>query len=101
MGSEAGIIAGGGWFTRQVVVRPKARFCTFLSIVWLAVLGFGLFLFWSAPPDTSPVWRWRYGLLAVPEPVFIGLAALFWVTEEPRTVSQRYPNPHFDLRKLY
>jgi hypothetical protein len=37
MKSSAQIIHGGGWVTRQVVARRRARFFGFLSILWLAV----------------------------------------------------------------
>jgi hypothetical protein len=99
--AEVQISANGGWFTRQVTVRPKARFFTFLSIVWLAVVGFGLFLFWSGPTNDFSAWHWLYAFPVLPEPALIALAILFWLIEEPRSVSERYPNPHFDLQKLY
>jgi hypothetical protein len=101
MAGAGQIVEGGGWFARQVVVRPKARFFTFLSVVWLAVIGLGLFLVWSGPADDFSGWRWLYAFPVLPEPAFIALAIVFWITEEPRSVSERYPNPHFDLRKLY
>jgi hypothetical protein len=101
MVAAAKIIEGGGWFTRQVVVRPKARFFTFLSIVWLAVGGFGLFLFWSGAADDFSAWRWLYAFPVLPEPVFIALAIVFWITEEPRAVSERCQNPDPDLRTLH
>jgi hypothetical protein len=80
MSTQVQIIAGGGWFTRRVVRRPTARFLTFLSIVWLPVASFGSFLFWSELTGSCS-WRWLYGLAVLPEPAFIAVALLFWLTD--------------------
>ena len=100
MAPELQIIEGGGWHTRQTIVRPKARLFTLLSVAWLAVVGFGLFLFWSELVNASS-WRWLYLLTGLPEPVFIVLAVVFRVTEEPRPINERRGNPDVDPRKLY
>jgi hypothetical protein len=87
--------AGKYWHDR------KRGFFAFISVAWLAVVGFGLLLFWAEPASDNSHSRWLYLLTGLPEPIFIGLAVLFWLTEEPRTVKERHSNPDFDPRKLY
>src|SRR5256885_14238299 len=47
MKSSAHIVHGGGWVVREAVGRPKARFCTFLSVIW-----FGISI-----PASLPLWN--------------------------------------------
>jgi len=37
----------------------------------------------------------------MPQPVFVVLAVVFLLTEQPRTITKRRPNPEYDIRKLY
>ena len=83
------------------MIRPKARFFTFLSVVWLPVVGLGFLLFSAESANTGSEWSWAYLLPALPELVSIAVAAFYWITEEPRSTRERHPNPDFDLRKLY
>jgi len=45
--------------------------------------------------------EWLCGALLVPQPVFIILAAVFLLTEQPITITEQHPNPDYDIRKLY
>jgi hypothetical protein len=94
-------VAGGGWFTRQALVRPKARFFTYVAVLWPLVPVLGTWLvFLGSSGDVLPSF-WLPVALALPEPIFIILAVVFWFAEEARSVEVREPNPDFDLRKLY
>ena len=96
MGDETQIVAGGGWSTRQVRQRPKARFCVFLSVVWLIVVV-GSLAFWNEAAG----WHWLRIVAVIPEPVFLALALVFWMAEEPRLVTERRSKPGFDPSILY
>jgi hypothetical protein len=45
--------------------------------------------------------EWLCGALLLPLPVLVGLALVFLLTEQPRTITEQHPNPDYDLRKLY
>jgi len=83
------IVAGGGWTKRETIGRPKARICGFLSIIWLLVFVPAcilLWAFWSGPP--SSWWlKWLCGILLIPQPVFMVLAFLFRLFEQPRSIT--------------
>lgn len=101
MKSSTQIVHGGGWFTRQTVGRPKARFFGFLSVIWLFVSIGASFPFWDGWPQSFGYWEWLCSALLVPQPVFVILAAVFLFTEQPRTIIEQHPNPDYDIRKLY
>jgi hypothetical protein len=98
---RAEIVYRGGWIVRQIVGRPKARLFGFLSIIWLLVsvaASFGLRAQW--PPSFSGLNLLCAVLLAF-QLVFIVLAVVFWLVEQPRTIIEQHPNPDYDPRNLY
>lgn len=99
--AELQIVAGGGWVTRHVVARAKARFFTFLSVIWLPVAAVGGFLSPFSPDGAAFAGAWLYGLAVILEVIFIALAVLFWLMEEPRPVKEQRQNLNSDPRKLY
>lgn len=101
MKSNAHIVDGGGWIPRQTVCRPKARFFGFLSAIWLLVSFCASFPFWNGWPESFGYLEWLCGGLLVPQPVFVILAAIFLLTEQPRTITEQHPNPDYDIGKLY
>ena len=82
MKSRVRIIEGGGWTQRQYLGKPKARFLTFLAGGWFAVAFTALLPFLGNVPASISGWGWWSGLLIIPEPVFIVLAVVYWITEE-------------------
>jgi hypothetical protein len=96
------IVHGGGWVKCQFVGRPKTRLFVFLSLIWLGVSICASAPFWldSWPPSFSGV-EWLCLLLMLPEPVFIVLAIVFALTEQPKSITEHIPNPDYDIRKLY
>ncbi len=80
------IIHGGGWSTREIVGRPKARFCGFLSAFWLVLFipaPIFLWVFWTNSP--SPYWaKWLCVILLIPEPLFLLFTLAFRLCEKPR-----------------
>ncbi len=101
MDTELQIVAGGGWVTRHVVARAKARFFTFLSVVWLPAAAVGGFLSWFSPDGGAFAGTWLSGLAVLLEVVLMALSVLFWLTEEPRAATERHQNLNSDPRKLY
>jgi hypothetical protein len=101
MKSSIQIVEGGGWITRQNVGRPRARFFGFLSVIWLGVSLCASFPFWDAWPESFGYLEWVCGALLVPQPLFVVLAVVFWLTEQPCTIVEQHRNPDYDIRKLY
>ena len=101
MKSQSDIVEGGGWITRQTLGRPRARCFGFLSVVWLLVSICASFPFWDGWPQSFGYSEWLCGVLLAPQPVFIVLAIVFLLTEQPRTITEEHPNPDYDIRKLY
>jgi hypothetical protein len=101
MKSSIQIVEGGGWVTRQFVGRPRARFFGFLSVIWLGVSLCASCPFWFGWPESFGYWEWFCGALLVAQPVFVVLAVVFLVTEQPHTIVEKHRNPDYDIRKLY
>ena len=101
MKSKAQIVHGGGWATRQTVGRPRARFFGLLSVIWLLVSLCASFPFWDGWPQSFGELEWLCCALLVPQPVFVVLAVVFSLTEQPHTITEKHPNPDYDIRKLY
>jgi hypothetical protein len=101
MKSSTQIIAGGGWMTRQMVGKPRARFFGFLSVIWLAVTIGASFPFWDGWPDSFGSGERLCSVLLVLHLVFIVLALVFLLTERPRRFAEHLPNSPRDLRKMY
>ncbi len=76
-----------GWTPRETMARPKARFFTFLAIVWAAVALIGGLLLWpgQSAGESSELRRVAW-LVLLPEPIFIALAVWFRFVERPRRV---------------
>ncbi len=98
----SGIVQGGGWIEHNSVGKPKARLFTMLSAVWVAVSLIASIPFWldNWPPSFSDM-EWLGILLMIPQLIFIVLAVVFALTEPPRGIKTRIPNPRHDIRKLY
>jgi len=101
MKSREQIVHGGGWVRRQTVGRPKARLLTLISVIWLGVSICASIPFWDGFPESFSGLEWLCVLLVLLEPVFIVLAVVFWLREQPRTITHRRPNPDYDMRNLY
>ncbi len=101
MNTDSQIVAGGGWVTRQTTGRPRARFFGFLSLIWLGVSVCASFPFLDGWPESFGELEWLCGILLLPQPVFIVLALVFWLTEQPRTGEEQHHNPDYDSSKLY
>lgn len=99
--SKSQIVYGGGWTTHETVGKPRARFFGFLSLIWLLVSFCVASLFWGGWPETFGYLEWVCGALLVPLPVFITLAGVFLLSEQPRTFRSLQPNPDYDIRKLH
>lgn len=76
-----------GWMAPETTARPKARFFTFLSVIWagVALIG-GLLLSPGEPASGSSELSYIAWLMLVPEPIFVGLAIYFRLVERPRKV---------------
>ena len=101
MKSHSEIVEGGGWVTRQTLRKPRARFFGFLSILWLCVSIFASVPFWEGWPQPFGYLEWLCTALLLLQPVFVVLAVVFVLTEQPRTITEEYQNPNYDGRKLY
>lgn len=102
MKSITHIVSGGGWIKHQYVIKPRTRMFVMLSVLWLAVTVCASFSFmlheWS---QSFSALDWLCLLLMAPEPVFIGLAIGFALTEKAQTTTETIRNPDHDPRKLY
>ncbi len=76
-----------GWMARETLGRPRARFCGFLAVIWATVSIIAALLLWQGldTPELAEIRRLAW-LLLLPEPVFIGLAVFFRLTEAPRAI---------------
>jgi hypothetical protein len=101
MKSHSDIVEGGGWVIRQTTGKPRARFFGFLSVIWLAVSICASFPFWDGSPQSFGYLEWLCTALLVPQPVFVTLAAIFLLTEQPRIITEHHQNPNYDIRNLY
>jgi hypothetical protein len=95
------IVEGGGWSKCQTVGRPWARFFGFVSVVGLGVSICASFPFWNGCPESFGYLEWLCSVLLLLQPVFVVLAVIFLLTEQPRAISERHPNPDYDVRNLY
>jgi hypothetical protein len=95
------IAAGGGWVTREIEGRPKARFFGFLSAVWLFVAFPASIVFLNGSSEPFGVLEWLCLLLLLPQPVLVGLAVAYRLVEKPRRLCERLGNPDYDPHKLY
>jgi hypothetical protein len=95
------IAAGGGWVTREIVGRPKARFFGVLSVVWLFVALPASIVFLDGSSQPFGDLEWLCLLLLLPQPVFVGLAVAYRLFEKPRRLTERLGNPEYDPHKLY
>ena len=101
MKSSIQIVEGGGWITRNTVGRPRARFFAFLSVIWLGVSLCASLPFWDGWPDSFGYLEWLCSALLVLQPVFVVLAIVFRLAEQPRSIVERTRNPDYDIEKLY
>jgi hypothetical protein len=99
---SSGIVQGGGWVNRQSIGKPKARVFTMLSVVWVAVSLGASTPFWldTWPPSFSGL-QWFCIFLISLNVVFIVLAIVFALTEQPRSTTEQIPNPDHDIRNLH
>ena len=101
MNSSVSIAANGGWVTRRIVRRPRARFFSFLSVIWLFVAITASLPLCNGWPQSFGFLEWLCAVSLLLQPLWGGLAVAFWLTEKPRLISEPEPNPDYDPRKLY
>jgi hypothetical protein len=101
MKPNSNIIHGGGWVERQTTGKPKASALTFISVVWLLVSICASTLFWNGFPGSFSWSDWLFISLIAVEPIWILLAVVFWLIEPSRTITERKPNPSYDMHNLY
>jgi len=101
MKSTSHFVANGGWVTRQTMGRPQARFFGSLSLICSIISICASFPFLDNWPESFGYLEWLCALLLVPQVVFVVIALVFFVREEPRMIVEQHPNPDYDIRKLY
>jgi hypothetical protein len=79
----------GNWTVREVVRRPRTRFFSLLSCVWLVVSAGASFPFWHGWPDSFSETEWFCALIIGLEVVFVVMAIMFRFTELPRAIRER------------
>jgi hypothetical protein len=99
--SRSDIVHGGGWVVEHSMGRPRARFFGFLSVIWLTVAICASFPFWDGWPRSFGYLEWLCCMLLLPQPIFVVLALVFLLKEQPRVIAEHRPNPDYDMRKLY
>jgi len=90
----------GSWIVRQTVRRPRARFFTLLSGLWLIIAVGASFPFWHGWPEAFSSLDWFCSLLIVFELVFVVVAIVLRFTEQPRIMREQHRNLEY-LRKVY
>lgn len=101
MSIDSRIVDCGGWRTKRIVGRPKARLFGFLSLVWLCVSYAASMPFWGGSPKP---FGWLEGvclLLMLPLPVLCTLAVTFLCLEKPRVFTRDVPVRDDNLRHLF
>ena len=78
----------GSWSVREIVRKPKTRFFTLLSCVWLAIAAGASFPFWQGWPELFSGVEWFCLSLMLMEFVFAGVAVRFSFTERGRIVRE-------------
>src|SRR5688572_25595575 len=91
----------GSWTVRETVRRPKARFFTLLSCLWLLASVGASFPFWHGWPESFSTLEWFCGWLMLLEPAFVALAIAFWFTERPLTIKEQHRSLDYELRKFH
>ena len=82
----------GSWTVRETLRRPRTRFFTLLSCVWLMVAVGATFPFWDGWPKSFSGMEWLCGLIIGLEPGFVALAVVSWRTEQPRIRREQHRN---------
>ena len=91
----------GSWTVRQTIRRPKTRFFTLLSCLWLLASVGASFPFWHGWPESFSALESFCGFVIVFEPVFIALAVAFWFTEPPFIIQEQYRDLDGELLKFH
>jgi hypothetical protein len=78
-----------------------ARFFAFLSVIWLGVSLCASLPFWDGWPDSFGYLELLCSALIIPQPVFVVLAIVFRLAEQPRSIVEHNRNPDYDIGKLY
>jgi hypothetical protein len=107
------IVHGGGWVEgERRLGRPKARYCTLVSLLWVFPSAGASFILtsgfrnWSQAEslgerlEAVAFEQWIALVILLAHLVFIGLACFYWRTEPLREEAGWEPNPDQDLRKL-
>jgi hypothetical protein len=79
-----------GWTTHQIVGRPKARFFGSLSVLWFFLSILAAIPIWADWPKRFTRVDWLCVAVVAAHLVFIVLAIVFWLTEQPRTFTERH-----------
>ena len=95
------IVEGGGWTKCHVIGKPKAQWFGLLSLLWLGVSICALSPFADGWPYDFSYLEWLCLTLLVPQPILIGLAIFFLLSEKPRSSVNWRRNPNRDPRNLY
>lgn len=94
------IVEGGGWVPRQRIVRPRARFFGFLSVLWLGVSVGAFVPFLNGWPESFGFLEWLCGTLLVLQFVFVMLAVAFGMHDQPRGTIEQHRSPRQDRATL-
>lgn len=76
----------GSWTVRETIRRPRTRFFTLLSSVWLLVSVGASFPFWHGWPESFSDMEWFCGVLIGFELVFVVAAVIYWFAEPVRAI---------------
>lgn len=91
---------GPGLAERTIVMRPKARLFTALSLIWCFVSPTPAeLLIQREVPSDSPMGVFLWVIILV-QPAFIIFALYFRFKERSRTFKQRMPDPNYGLRRF-
>src|SRR6266571_3098041 len=90
------------WICRRTVCRPNTRRYATLSLAYLFVsIPTAIELLDSGTARFLP-WAGLFGwFLILFNAVLIVLTVWSALTEKPRTLTRRYPDPNYDLTELY
>jgi hypothetical protein len=89
----------GSWTVRKIVRRPKTRFFTLLSCLWLFISVGATFPFWQGWPESFSATEWFCALIISLEFVFVAAAVIFWFTEPPRIMREQRRILEYGIQK--
>lgn len=87
----------GSWAVREVVRRPRTRFFTLLSCLWLFVSAGASFPFWHGWPESFSGTEWLCALIMGLEIVFVVAAVVYRFTEPARIIREQRRILEYDI----